>query len=584
MLESFRNRGLLLATEFAKKVAEGVLIEDILLLDNSANKLETYPDIGYVSIYGDLNTKLITRIFIIETFEDNQTLKSLPQETYLSSLLRDKKRIPVLEILTPVIYENEIVGAVQLGMSLQRIDKEVMNRTRSSIFLVTVFIMLSLMVSYLLSLSITQPINALVHGVKMISAGKLSHIVESNDKSEIGELADSINKMTADLRNTTVSINILEKEQQRFRDVAESSGDWIWEVDAQGRYVYSNHTVENILGYKSEYILGKFFYDFYPPNEKEEFMTKVFTAFHNKKEIKDFINYGLRKDGNNIIIVTTGVPILDPEGKMVGYRGVNRDITKTKQASDEKENLQRQLLQSQKMESIGTMASGIAHNFNNILATIRGYTEMALDDTDQNSRTHSDLQKVIKGVISAQKLAQQMLIYSRSYKEEAQNIAISPVIKEVLSMFKASVKGAIEIRENIDNNCGYVLADSNQIQHVILNICTNSVHSMNKPNGFIEISLSRISIDVGLASRHKDLKEGDYVKISIEDNGHGIDKDTLDRVFEPFFTTKEVGKGTGLGLSMVQGIIKSYNGEITVESEVGKGTIFTIYLPRTNAI
>lgn len=585
MFESFRNRGLVLTTEFAKKVSESVLIEDILRIDNYAEKLETYSDIAYVNIYGDSNTKLITKIFLAGTSEKNKSLKSLPQKTYISSFLRGgKRKIPILEILTPIIYENEIIGAVQLGMSLQKIDKEVMDRTRSSAFLVTVFILLSLMISYFLSLSITQPINLLVSGVKKISEGKLSHIVEVNDKSEISELADSFNKMTAELRNTTVSINILKKEQQRFKDVAESSGDWIWEVDSEGRYVYSNHTVENILGYKSEEILGKYFYNFYPPNEQNEIKNKVFEKFYKNDAVKDFINYGLRKNGDIVIIVTTGVPILDNEGKITGYRGVNRDITKNKQAADEKANLQRQLLQSQKMESIGTMASGIAHNFNNILASIRGYTEMALEDTDKNSRTFGDLHKVIKGVVSAQKLAQQMLLYSRTYKDESQDILISPVIEEVLSMFKASVKGSVKIKENIDQNCGYVLADSNQIQHAILNICTNSAQSLDKHNGFIEISLSKTYIDETLASRHTNLKEGQYVKISIKDNGHGIDHDTIDRVFEPFFTTKEVGKGTGLGLSMVHGTIKGSGGEITIESKVGKGTTFTIYLPRTKTI
>ncbi|MBU1996788.1 MAG: PAS domain S-box protein, partial [Candidatus Omnitrophica bacterium] len=339
MVDSFRDRGLLLATEFAKKIAEGILIEDLQFLKNSADKLKTYPDVGYLNVYGELNTNLVKRIFIAGTFENNKTLKSLPSSTSITSLLREKKRkFPVLEILTPITYENETIGAVQLGMSLDRIDKEIMNRTKSSVFLVTVFILLSLMISYFLSLSITQPINSLVSSVKMISAGKLSHIVESTDKNELGELADSINKMTADLRNTTVSINILKKEQQRFRDVAESSGDWIWEVDSDGRYVYSNHTVENILGYKSEDILGKFFYDFYPLNEQEAIKNIIFEAFDNKNEVKDLINFGVKKDGNIINIITAGVPILDNEGNMIGYRGVNRDITKNIQAANEKEN------------------------------------------------------------------------------------------------------------------------------------------------------------------------------------------------------------------------------------------------------
>ncbi|MBU0469135.1 MAG: PAS domain S-box protein [Candidatus Omnitrophica bacterium] len=260
---------------------------------------------------------------------------------------------------------------------------------------------------------------------------------------------------------------------------------------------------------------------------------------------------------------------------------ITRDITERKAAEELNKKLQAQLFHSQKMEAVGTMASGIAHNFNNILGAIRGSAEMALDDISPNANNaRSDLERIIMAVKNAEKLTNQMLAYSRLPTENVNKIDIANIVIDSLNMFKASVKGSIKILENIDPNCGCVLADMYQIQHILLNLFRNSYQAMDKSNGFIEISLSPLTVDANIAKNFVNLKEGEYIKISIKDNGHGMDKRTSSRIFEPFFTTKEIGKGTGLGLSMVHGAITECGGHISVESEPDKGSTFIIILPR----
>lgn len=256
------------------------------------------------------------------------------------------------------------------------------------------------------------------------------------------------------------------------------------------------------------------------------------------------------------------------------------EIEERKRREVEKAELQKQLFQSQKMEAVGTMASGIAHNFNNILATIRARTEMAMDDLAPDSRIYSDLQEAIKGIKSAKSLTDQMLAYSRSPDQGVHDTEIVSVVKEAVNMFRASTKGLVQVREVFDLDTCWVNIDPYQLQHVILNILTNSYHAAKDLRCSVDVVLSGVFADDDLCLKDPNIKKGEYGKLSIKDSGHGIDKNIVHRIFEPFFTTKEVGEGTGLGLSMAHGIITGCGGAIVVESEPGKGATFEVYLPR----
>ena len=260
-------------------------------------------------------------------------------------------------------------------------------------------------------------------------------------------------------------------------------------------------------------------------------------------------------------------------------RELNKEIKRRLQYEEERNNLESQLFQMQKLETIGTLAGGIAHDFNNILTPILGYAEMALEELGEDDSLRYDVEQINNAAIRAKDLVQQILTFSRQVEVDMKPLQLHHVIREVLSLVKASFPANIEVIQDLDPDCGTVLADSTQIHQILMNLCTNASHAMTETGGTIKIELSTTEVNRNLVKKVPKLKVGSYVCLSVSDTGHGMDKETMERIFEPFFTKKEVGSGSGLGLSVVHGLVNSFNGAITVDSKPGKGTQFTIYLP-----
>lgn len=257
---------------------------------------------------------------------------------------------------------------------------------------------------------------------------------------------------------------------------------------------------------------------------------------------------------------------------------LEQKIVEQQKAEEKRIQLETQLKHSQKLEAIGTLAGGIAHDFNNLLFAILGYISMAKDDLPQESLIREDLEEATKAAKRAKDLIQQILTFSRQQEGEKQPIQISPLIKEALKMIKACLPATIEIHENLDYHSNAVLADPSQIHQIIMNLCTNSGYAMRSSGGLMEVGLTEVEVDGEFAATHA-IVEGKYVKLTVSDNGQGIETEDLDRVFDPFFTTKPVGDGTGMGLAVVHGIVRNHQGAVTVSSEKNKRTIFDIYFP-----
>ena len=262
----------------------------------------------------------------------------------------------------------------------------------------------------------------------------------------------------------------------------------------------------------------------------------------------------------------------------------NVDLTKEieirQKFERERAELEKQLFQLQKMETIGTLAGGIAHDFNNILTPILGYTDMALEELPSESNLRFDMEQINKAALRGKDLVQQILTFSREVDFEKKPIQLQPIVSEVLNLLKASFTQGIEIKQHLNPKVGTVLADPTHIHQIIMNLCTNANHAMMKTGGTLEVRLDAVNVDQKSAEKIPHLKKGEYIRLIISDTGYGMDLKTKERIFEPFFTRKEVGSGSGLGLSVVHGIINNYGGAITVDSIVGKGTTFTIYLPK----
>jgi PAS domain S-box-containing protein len=242
--------------------------------------------------------------------------------------------------------------------------------------------------------------------------------------------------------------------------------------------------------------------------------------------------------------------------------------------------LLQQLQQSQKLEAIGALAGGIAHDFNNILFPIIGYAEMALDDTPPDHPHRQFLSQILKGASRAQDLVMQILTFSRQTEGERQPMRVQAILKEVLKLIRSTLPATIEVRPEIDAQCGPILADPTQIHSVAMNLITNAYHAMAETGGVLRVSLENRRITA--AESRPGLREGRYVLLTIGDTGNGMPPEVRDRAFDPYFTTKGPGQGTGLGLSVVHGVVQSCNGHIELETAPGRGATFRIYLPRTD--
>ncbi len=265
-------------------------------------------------------------------------------------------------------------------------------------------------------------------------------------------------------------------------------------------------------------------------------------------------------------------PIIDEHGQVVKIVHCAKDVTETRE-------LETQLRQAQKMEAIGTLAGGIAHDFNNILVAIIGFSELAKSETPEDSSVHDDLDEILKAGLRAKELVRQVLTFSRRADQEYQPLSVQSILKEAFRLLRSTIPATIEMKLQVDKGCGKVIADPTHIHQVIMNLCTNAYHAMQGQGGNMQISLSQVQLAAMDVKNKLALKPGKYLKLMVSDTGSGMDKKTCQRIFEPYYTTKGKGEGTGLGLSVVHGIVKDIGGHISVYSEKGKGTTFTLYLP-----
>jgi nitrogen-specific signal transduction histidine kinase/CheY-like chemotaxis protein len=246
----------------------------------------------------------------------------------------------------------------------------------------------------------------------------------------------------------------------------------------------------------------------------------------------------------------------------------------------ERRALEEQLRQARKMESIGTLSGGIAHDFNNILSIIIGNTELALDDVPEWNVAHGNLVEIKNAGLRAKNIVSQLLAFSRKTDLNLKPVAIVPVIKDALAFLRSTIPSTIDICADIVDSGETVLADPVQLNQIMMNLCINASHAMEETGGVLSVNVAAISLDKTSAEIDSDLVPGEYVKLTVSDTGPGIDPDIADRIFDPYFTTKGVGKGSGMGLAVVHGIVKNHNGAIFLDSEYGKGAVFSILLPK----
>lgn len=416
---------------------------------------------------------------------------------------------------------------------------------------------------------------------RIIESGKTEEIVEkyihNGRHSVIQTLKTPVRDETG---NVTGILGIfgditerIKAEEERILLVTaiEQAAESVIIANRLGIIQYVNPSFERVSGFTQKEIVGKNFRILKSDQHDDVFYRKMY-EFISRGNIWAGRITNRMKDGTLREFETRISPVSDNSGKIINFVSVNRDIT-------QEVALEAQLQHAQRMDAIGTLAGGIAHDFNNILSPIVGYTEIAIDDVPEDSSMRKNLEEVLKATERARDLVKQILTFSRQHDQKYKPLKVQSIVKEALKLLRASIPSTIEIRQNIDNECGAVMGDRTQIHQILMNLCTNAYQAMEEKGGSIDVNLISCDINIDEIRDHLTLKPGRYVRLTVSDTGHGILPDVLDRIFEPYYTTRAPGKGTGLGLSVVHGIVNSHGGQITVSSEPGKGTTFDVYLP-----
>ncbi|KJR99298.1 MAG: hypothetical protein VR65_17375 [Desulfobulbaceae bacterium BRH_c16a] len=364
----------------------------------------------------------------------------------------------------------------------------------------------------------------------------------------------------------------LSKSDERHVRILQTAMDGFWVIDSQGRIVEVNQTYCRMTGYSARELLTM-------KVSELEAVTGDSANGMQKIETRDegrFESRHRRKDGTTFDVEISIQDKSATDGQSVAFL---RDITERINAEREKKNLQLQLQHAQKLEAIGTLAGGIAHDFNNILGAILGYAEMARDDCPAESMLEHDIDQVIQAANRAKDLVKQILAFSRQAKTEIIPLQPGIMVTETLNLLRSSLPATIAIAQDIDRDAGPILADPTQIHQILMNLCTNSFHAMEDMGGTLFVSVKSVAFLREDLVNVPDIQPGPFVQLTIKDTGSGFPPEIRDRIFDPYFTTKEAGKGTGMGLAIVHGIVKSYGGFITCDSQLGQGTIFRINLP-----
>ena len=364
----------------------------------------------------------------------------------------------------------------------------------------------------------------------------------------------------------------LYKAEEKYRLAMEATLDGIWDWNVKTGQVSYSHSWLNILSEKKLAPEYKSWESKIHPEDKHKVLSSLQDHWAGKTPQWEMEHRLKTKTGEWKWVLGRGrVVETSSDGRISRMVGTMTDISERKKLDD-------RFKQIQKMESIGNLAGGIAHDFNNLLFPIVGMSEMLLEDLPVDSPEHRKIQEIFSAGKRGADLVRQILTFSRQSDHKVIPVRIQTVLRELLKLSRATIPSNIQIVEEIVPDCGMVMADPTKIHQVGMNIITNAFHAVEVKGGTITIQLKEIFVEENdIASSI--LKKGRYVQLSVSDTGHGMSRETMNKIFDPYFTTKEQGKGTGLGLSVVYGIIKEHNGEIAVESELEKGTVFHIWLP-----
>ncbi len=364
----------------------------------------------------------------------------------------------------------------------------------------------------------------------------------------------------------------LRESEKRFKDLAEMLPEAVFEADIDLNLTFANQRALSLFGYSQrDFEKGLNGFDMLVREHRESALSRIERRFQGE-DLPASEYVGLKNDGTTFPILLHAIPILQ-DGKAKGVRGIVVDISEIKR-------LESELQQAQKMEAIGNLAGGVAHEFNNVLGIILGNAELALDDVPDWNPAKESLKEIRTASFRAREVVRQILSFARKTMTALEPVEVNRVVKESLKLMRVSIPAMIDIQQNLPPEPMMILGNPTEIHQIVINLCTNAAHAMKESGGVLEVSVSEVALDQKGAENHGDLDTGDFVKLTVKDRGEGIPPNVLEKVFEPYFTTKEFGQGSGMGLAVVYGLVKKLKGAVDITSVVGEGTTVEILFPK----
>lgn len=541
----FRHR-IILNTPYQALKAALSGMNDILLKTDNDFRIQMVRG-GGTALLGYTEKELIGRSFLDLVQEKNSVrgyrdsvLNGKTKEDLLDVevIIKNGQRLPMNFSFTPVFANEEVTGFVGVGRDIteRKQAEEVLRKAHDEL--------------------------------------------EIRVQERTEDLAKANEALRAEILERNRAEAALRQSEEKYRTLFEGSKDVIFISTPEGRFLDINPAGVELFGYssKEEMMKSDIAKDlFLRPDDREKYQK----ALMDQGYVKDFELSLRRKDGEQLAVIESTNVVRDETGRVVAYRGIIRDVTEQKR-------LEEQLIQSQKMESIGTLAGGIAHDFNNILAIILGYAsrlkrgifpEGQSQPSDGHARLCQSIDEISKAVQRGARLVQQLLTFARKTDVLFEPVNVNSTAEDLMKIVAETFPKTITFSLKQDKQVPLIVADANQLHQALLNLCVNARDAMPH-GGTLAITTGTVANRI-VRQKFPEAGADRYVSISVHDTGIGMDETTRIRIFEPFFTTKELGKGTGLGLAVVYGIVKNHNGFIDVESEPGRWTTFILYLPVT---
>lgn len=558
-------------------IKKNLWISDIELLQTQIDGMIKLPDMQYVGVVHD--KKVIAE----------------------AGILKDKDVITD-EFPLPYTYQGKtiLLGTLRVVYTLENVYSRLI--TNASVLFLSqgiIVLLVSCFIFFIFYRLVVRHLYDLVNYTRSLGVDtlKIPFMLKRGrpqwGEDELDDLAKTINLMRTNLNDSYSRFKgevlerkqaekSLQKSETHLRTLINSLPDLVWLKDSDGVFLSCNAKFERLFGAKESQIKGKTDYDFMDESLADFFREKDKLALEQGGPSINEEEVTYADDGHKEILETIKTPMYDDQGNLIGVLGVGRDITLRKKTEEEKNRLKAELQQAQKMEAVGRLAGGVAHDFNNMLSIILGNTDLILDDLDASNPVIDNLHEIHKAAERSADLTRQLLAFARKQTIAPKVLNLNTAIDGMLKMLERLIGEDIDLVWRPLDALWKIKIDPSQIDQVLANFCVNSRDAI-KSVGKVTIETGNVSFDTAYCREHDGFKPGDYVMMAFSDDGAGMDKDTLVNIFEPFFTTKETGQGTGLGLATIYGIVKQNQGFINVYSEPGQGTTFKVYFPTHQA-